>query len=626
MNTISPRFTGELRDRLTLSDVVGKKVKLARAGREFKGCCPFHNEKTPSFYVNDDKQFYHCFGCGAHGDAIGFLMQHDNMSFIDAIEALASEAGMQVPKASPQDRKKAEAQKSLHSLMDDATQFFRNQLHDIGGRDALQYLHERGVSETVRESFRVGYAPATRNVLPSYLKGKGYSDEQMLEAGLVRRSERDGSLYAFFRDRVMFPVTDRRGRVVAFGGRILPEHLRPPEQGDYKPAKYINSSDTPIFHKGRILFGEPHARQAALDDMDILVVEGYLDVMACFEAGFKGAVAPMGTALTEEQILKLWKLIPSDTKVPVLCFDGDNAGKRAAFRACENILPLLKPDQSIKIAFLPEGQDPDSLIKSQGRAAFASIVDAAMPLVEFLWSHYTSGKAFKTPEERAGLSKTLDEQTGKIADRSVQQNYSRVFRDKTYQHFRNTGFQKNNRSGNGRGHAAVPLTVRKPAYSGQSLPYQILLAAVLNHPYIFPEVEEDLGAILITQERLDSMRQSILNLCGANHPLDRDALHSHLKDRGFEAELKTVLSETVYTHAGFARPISRQHDDESNHMNEEAYKDDVLSGWNETIGLIQQKAVWSEIRTAGRALAENFTEENEKKILALRHSQEKPEE
>lgn len=393
----------ELRDRLTLSDIVGRRIKLQRASaREYKACCPFHHEKTPSFTLNDDKQFYHCFGCGAHGDVIGFVMQHDNLTFIEALELLAAEAGMQVPRQSPQEVEKAKQQKDLYALLEEAARWFEQKLRESANRDALGYMRDRGVSDQLMAQFRVGYAPADGQALWKHLKDLGYTDQQMADAGVVRPSARGGSPYAFFRERIIFPVADRRGRVVAFGGRILPDHLRSPDRGDDKPPKYINSSDSELFHKGRMLYGESHARQAAADGEKLIVVEGYLDVMACFEAGFRGAVAPLGTALTEEQIAILWKMIAEQSKLPVLCFDGDNAGRRAAARASERILPLLAPDQSALFAFLPEGQDPDSLIRAQGRAGFAKIIENALPLSDFLWAYNTAGRWFDTPKRKRG--------------------------------------------------------------------------------------------------------------------------------------------------------------------------------------------------------------------------------
>lgn len=598
----------ELRDRLTLSDIIGKRVKLTRAGREFKGCCPFHHEKTPSFYVNDDKQFYHCFGCGAHGDAIGFIMQHDNLSFIDALEGLAAEAGMQVPKQSPEEVEKAKRQKDLHALLEETTKWFEAQLCAPKNSEALNYMLERGVKDELLSAFRIGYAPGDGQALTAFLKEQGYTEQQMVDAGVVRRSNRGGSPYAFFRERIIFPVTDRRGRVVAFGGRILPDHLRAPDRGDFKPPKYINSSDSSLFHKGRMLYGESHARQAAADGQPLIVVEGYLDVMACFSVGYRGAVAPLGTALTEEQIAILWKMIPDQSKNPVLCFDGDEAGRRAAARACERILPLLQPDQSALFAFLPEGQDPDSLISTQGRGAFDKVIEQAMPLVDFIWAHYTGGRRFETPEAKAGLAKQLEDEALRIADRTVQQYYRQSFRDKLYKSFGPAqwggpkGKSKGKYGDKQRG-AVLQTPLARPGLTGDTLPYQILLASIINHPVLFDQVEEQLGALTIGNERLDLLRQTVLNILGGAAGLDSGDLQTHLKEQGFESELRAVLSETVYTHAGFARPGT------------EDYK--VIDGWRDTAAFMHRENLWNEFLKAKQALAENFSKENEERMMEL---------
>ena len=610
--SIPPQFLNDLRDRLNLSDIVGKRVKLTRAGREFKGCCPFHNEKSPSFTVNDDKQFYHCFGCGAHGDVIGFTMQHDNLSFIDAIESLAAEAGMQVPQSSPAEREKAKEQKNLYSLMDDTAKFFSDQLRAPVNRDALAYVLERGITEQYIESFRIGYAPADSKLLRGYLKEKGYTYQQMKDADVIRESNRGTEPYAFFRERIMFPVADKRGRIVAFGGRILPDHLRPPDRGDYKPAKYMNSADTPIFHKSRILYGESHARQAVSDGQAVIVVEGYVDVVACFQGGFQGAVAPMGTALTDEQILRLWKLIPMDMKVPILCFDGDKAGQRAAFRACENLLPLLKPNHSARFAFLPDGQDPDSLIKEKGREAFEGILNASISLSEFLWNHYVSVSDLTTPEGKAGLEKILNDQVDKISDRTVQQYYKQNFRNKLYETFRP---QKNqsNWSGNASkgkwngkkgGYTPVPqVNLRRPGGANNALYARILLATLINHPSIFDVIEERLGLLRFEHAELDNVRQALLELLSTDQVLDTKAIQGHLNDLGLQTELDSIVSEAVYTHAGFARAGS----DDS----------EVLGGWNEIAERLGARDLGEEIQRVRREFVDDFSEENEKRFLAL---------
>lgn len=612
MSTISPRFTQELRDRVNLSEIVGRAVKLTRAGREFKGCCPFHNEKSPSFYVNDDKQFYHCFGCGAHGDVIGFVMQNGNLSFIEAIESLAASAGMQVPQQTPQEVERSKKEKSLYNLLDDTTKWFEARLRDVANRDALTYVQERGISEEMMAAFRIGFAPADGQALTKFLKVQGYSDAQMIEAGVARASTRGGEPYSFFRDRVMFPVPDRRGRVVAFGGRVLPEHLRPLGEGESKPPKYINSSETPLFHKGEMLYGEPHARQAAADNQTLIVVEGYLDVIASFSAGYRGALAPLGTALTEEQILALWKMIPSDQKIPVLCFDGDDAGRRAAARSLERILPLLKPDHSVKFAFLPNGEDPDSLIKAQGKQAFDAVINSAMNLVDFLWVHHTMNRTFNTPEERAGLEKALDADALRIPDQSVQFLYRDALRKKARDSFR-TPFTPGPRGGGGGGRGGkssgpvLGVSLRRPAFSESRVPLQILLACVLNHPSLFRDVEDEFGRLNFPDDRLGALKQSVLMVLGADEEgLDSKGLETYLIQQGFEAELKMVLSDAVYTHAGFARPNSEL--------------EVVRKGWQDTVSLMRRKSMGRELQVAGKALAGEFSDENEQRMMALHRS------
>lgn len=549
----------ELKERLTLSEVIGRRVRIVRAGREFKACCPFHGEKTPSFTINDDKQFYHCFGCGAHGDAVGFVMQHDNLSFIEAVEMLAAQAGMEVPKQSIQDIEASKREKGLYALMDDAVKFFEKCLRDLKMPDALNYLKERGLPDEIITDFRLGYAPADGQALRAHLKSLTYTDEQMIEAGVIRKSDQGREPYAFFRDRVMFPVADRRGRVVAFGGRVLPEHLRPIPEGGRKPPKYINSSETTLFHKGRMVYGESHARQAAADGQHIVVVEGYLDVIACFQAGFRGAVAPLGTALTDDQILNLWKMIPREEKFPILCFDGDSAGQRAAVRAAENLMPHLRPNQSAKFAFLPVGQDPDSLVRAEGPKALGAVLDSAIPLVDFLWSHHIAGKSFDTPELRAGLEKALEDQAARIADRSVQQYYRQAFRERLHQAYGNVrgsnyNYQnKNNKSKN----TGVPLPLSRPGQAAAFRRTLVLLATAVNHPQIVTDIDEELGRMEIPgHPRLDALRQFVLRAVLEEPTLDSATLINHLKQAGYEPELETLLSDSVYIHAGFARPAA----------------------------------------------------------------------
>ena len=603
--TIPPRFLDEIRNRLTLSDVIGKKVRVMRAGREFKACCPFHKEKSPSFTINDDKQFYYCFGCGAKGDVIGFVMQHDNLSFIDAVEGLAAEAGLQMPQPDPADIKRAEKTRDLHALLDIAARWMEEQLLMSKNADVLNYLTGRGLQAETLSSFRVGYAPADRQVLRSYLKSEGFTDQQMGEAGLVKTGESGGQPYAFFRDRVMFPVTDRRGRIIAFGGRVLPEHLRP-QEGDYKPAKYINSSETPLFDKGRTLYAESKARQAARENKPIILTEGYMDVIACHQAGFSGAVAPMGTALTEEQVMLMWSMITEDDKAPILCFDGDNAGRKAASRACERVLPLLKPSHSVRFAFMPEGQDPDSLIKASGGQALHSVLDSAMSLFDFIWASATAGKDFSNPETRAGLSKSLNEEIKQIADRDVQRHYQSLMNEKISETFfkrRDFGAQR----GQGRDRGSFPpklspIRPHKPVF--KDIHARALLAAVINHPSIFESIEEPLGHLELADPGLMRLQGAVISALSSDPTLDASQLNSHLSEAGFEKEMHDILSESLYVHAAFAAP--------------RADSGIVAARWMEFWRDLQGRAMQGEIKAGWNSVANEDDEEKLKSLLQIK--------
>ena len=376
--TLSTEFLDEIRARLSLADVVGRKVKLVKRGREHSGLCPFHSEKSPSFTVSEDKGFYHCFGCGAHGDVIGFVMQTEGLSFPEAAERLALEAGLQVPVSSPQDREAAQRRADLYEVLDAATGWFQEQLYTADGAEARAYLERRGVAPETTALFRLGFAPDKRGALRKAMNARGYDDDQLVEAGLMKRPDPDQAvgrgaqdLRDYFFHRIIFPITDRRGRVIAFGGRAL---------GDSK-AKYLNSPETNLFHKGRVLYNMARARQAAHDTGEVIVVEGYMDVVALAQAGFPAAVAPLGTAVTEEQIEELWRM----AERPTLCLDGDAAGQRAGFRAAARALPLLKPGRSLGFAVLPANEDPDSLVNSRGAAAFRQVLDSAQPLADVVW-------------------------------------------------------------------------------------------------------------------------------------------------------------------------------------------------------------------------------------------------
>ena len=409
--SLSPQFLDEVRHRTLLSALIGRSVKLQKAGREYRACCPFHDEKTPSFYVNDDKGFYHCFGCSAHGDAIRFLTEAKGMSFIDAVKELVQAAGMEMPAPDPRSAERAERATGLVAASEAAQRWFAEQLQGIAGADARAYLVRRGVSDELARAFGLGFAPDARGKLKDALKVFG--NETLIEAGLLISVE-EKEPYDRFRGRLMFPVRDARGRTIAFGGRIL-------DQGE---PKYLNSPDTPLFDKGRTLYNLDRAGPASRKAERIIVVEGYMDVIALAKAGIDEAVAPLGTALTEHQIERLWRLVP----VPILSFDGDKAGQKAAIRAALRALPMVGPGRSLRFVTLPGGQDPDDLVKAGGKAAVENAFQGAIPLVDLLWNHEQAATPLDTPEMRAGLRRRLAELCQGIEDKSTAEQYRHEFR------------------------------------------------------------------------------------------------------------------------------------------------------------------------------------------------------
>ncbi|WP_426267572.1 DNA primase [Sphingomonas sp. LHG3443-2] len=413
--TLSPAFLDELRARVTLSSVIAPHVKLTRAGREWKACCPFHNEKTPSFTVNDEKHFYHCFGCGAHGDAIRFLTDNRGLPFMDAVKELAASAGMEVPAPDPRSRERAERQATLHDVMAAAQAWFAEQLDGIEGAEARAYCQRRGIGAGAMKRFGIGFAPDRRNGLRKALAE--HTDAKLIETGLLISIE-EKEPYDRFRGRLMIPIRDARGRVIGFGGRIL---------GTGEP-KYLNSPETPLFDKGSTLYNLDRASPASRQAKRLIVVEGYMDVIGLDRGGIAEAVAPNGTALTERQLELLWRLDPS----PILCFDGDAAGTKAAIRAATRALPLLGPERTLSFVTLPEGQDPDDLVNSGGRDAVEALLQAPEPLVDRLWRHERDSGPLTTPERRAGLKQRLLDHAAAIADRSLSQLYRDEWMDRFF--------------------------------------------------------------------------------------------------------------------------------------------------------------------------------------------------
>src|SRR5688572_13528227 len=409
--TLSPAFLDELRARTLLSGVIAPSVKLLKAGREFKACCPFHQEKTPSFTVNDEKGFYHCFGCGAHGDAIRFLTDSRGLPFMDAVKELAGRAGMEVPAPDPRARDQAERAASLTDVMAAVQKWFAEQLQGLEGADARDYLANRGIDAATITRFGLGLAPQGRSRLKQALTHLG--EEALVETGMLIKPEANdsgtGETYDRFRGRLMFPIRDQRGRVIAFGGRIL---------GEGEP-KYLNSPDTPLFDKGRTLYNIDRAGPASRAAQQLIVVEGYMDVIGLDRAGISEVVAPNGTAVTESQLERMWRL---DAK-PILCFDGDSAGRKAAVRAALRALPHIGPDRTLRFVELPAGQDPDDLVNAGGRGALEALLAKPEPLDERLWRHERDFAPLTTPEARAGLRQRLIEHSQAIPDPALRRLY-----------------------------------------------------------------------------------------------------------------------------------------------------------------------------------------------------------
>lgn len=622
MTKFTPQFLDQIRDNLSLSDIIRQRVKLTRAGREFKGCCPFHKEKTPSFYVNDDKQFYHCFGCGAHGDAIRFLVEHDNMSFPEAVEQLAGKAGIPMPIQKQQtaaDFHYQQVRKGLYELMEDAASWFCQQLYAPENKVFYDYLNGRGVSRDMLSSFMIGCAPIDGQALPKYLSAQGYDDAQMIESGLCRAGKKDGKPYAFFRERVMFPVLDRKGRVVTFGGRVLPDHVRnaagfPPHSDSFTPPKYINGSDSPLFNKSYTLYGEHQVRKASREGHTPIVVEGYLDVIACHDAGFKGAVAPMGTALTDEQIQSLWKLGAYNRKVPTLCFDGDNAGMRAAERAMDRVLPFVSAERTVNFAFMPEGEDPDSFIKAKGVQALRQIFVGALSLADYLWHSKTNDKTFSTPEERAGLEKDLRDAVAVIEDQATQSYYQRDIKDRLFKQFSSfkprKGGKKFNAQSEGRSEKYQQKAVVNVSGNEQSVvetsQSMLMLAALRFYPLLerFYDVMERRP---FQNADLDHLRQFMLDLDVEEYAESMDALLDDLRAEGYGEVLQRIESANLQLHASWLAKDKEEHE--------------AIKGWDATVDRLNKLSHKAALEEAQRALEENFTEENAQRLVELQKMQ-----
>jgi DNA primase len=631
----TPQFLEELRARLPVSEVVGRRVKLKRAGREWKGLSPFQQEKTPSFTVNDQKQFYHDFSTGKHGNIFDFMMETEGVSFPEAVERLASMAGLALPAVTPDAARHEQRRKTLHDVMELAAKFFADTLASRNGARARGYLGDRGIAPPTQLQFRTGYALPDRFALKEHLGGQGISVDDMVEAGLLVGGDDIPVPYDRFRDRVMFPITDWRGRVIAFGGRALEKDVA---------AKYLNSPETPLFHKGDHLYNIATARQAAHDGAPLVVVEGYVDVIAMVCAGFPASVAPLGTALTENQLALLWKMADE----PILCFDGDRAGQKAAYRAAELALPLLAPAKSLRFALLPEGQDPDDLARSGGRGAIEEVIGAARGLVDVIWSREIEGGNYATPERRAALEARINHLTSGIRDEVVRRYYRQDLAERLQRAFApapgSGGFAKGNyRAGGDSGRrfasrsftpGAVPRFeprgARQNPTGTQALgrqPYQVaspqfalspimrgqrsaisrrealILQSLINHPWLLDDHLEEVAALELAHPEAHKLRAGIIAAFANDHhhgaPLQEhsEKMRADLAASGFSQVLQRV-ERAITTSAVWGVQTG-------------AAREDVLSTWHQLVSLHRQwHSLLRELKDAEAALGEEASEAN----------------
>ena len=509
---VPPEFLEDLRQRVPLSDVIGKRVKLVRKGRRFTGLCPFHSERTPSFSVVDDQGFYHCFGCGAHGDAISFLRETDGLDFMEAVERLAGMAGLEVPRSAPEDPNRTRQRKAALDILEETTRVFQAALQRNDGQAAATYLQRRGLSESVISTFRLGYAP--RSGLRTALAARGFGDDDMLAAGVLRRSDRDDDLYDYFRDRVMFPIEDRQGRVIAFGARAL---------GDAQP-KYLNSGEGPTFSKKNVLYGWVQAREGLRRGLPLVVAEGYMDVIAIQKSGVAAAVAPLGTALTEEQIGLLWKLHDE----PVLCFDGDAAGQRAQARALERLLPQLQPGKSARLAVLPAGQDPDDLLQSEGGDGLLKVLSMARSLIDSLWAITGDQHDLRQPEQRARFWQAVRDQVRQIGHGQVRGAFSDEIEARI------AAMRAADRAG-GRASAfgVARPRIRRPA-TGAIHRHRAICALIMAHPELVPDMFESLLGIDSGDTGLEALKKAAIDAVIRDPDLDAAALRHHLNGLNLE--------------------------------------------------------------------------------------------
>ncbi len=552
--SLPPGFLDELRTRITLSSIVGKKVtwdmrKSNLAKGDFWAPCPFHQEKSASFHVDDRKGFYYCFGCHAKGDAVTFMKESENLGFMEAVEVLAREAGMQMPARDPKAAERADRRTLLQQVMEEAVRFYRLQLKTSTGAEARSYLaQKRRLTESAWDRWDIGWAPASRTALIGHLAAKGVSNDLMVASGLIAKAD-DGTLYDRFRGRIIFPINDTRGRPISLGGRSLDPNAQ---------AKYLNGPETELFDKGRSLFNHSPAREAAGKGKTLIVAEGYMDVIALSEAGFTAALAPLGTAVTEDQLRMIWKIADE----PIMALDGDSAGLKAAQRVIDLALPLLEAGKALRIAILPGGMDPDDLLKAQGASAMQAVLDQAKPMVQLLWQRETEGRVFDSPERRAALDKVLRGHLARIADPSIRSHYADemkrlrldLFGTGQVRPFQPGPFRKGRFAPPGGALATTRSSLLAQAQGpvDEILREAVILATLILHPALIHRFESALERLDLTGDDHDTLRQMIL--AGADMP----DLHARIAASA-PAALDALMSRP---HVAIAPPVRNRTDDD----------------------------------------------------------------
>ena len=611
----SPSFLDDLRQRLPVSEVVGRRVKLKRQGREYAGLSPFNAEKTPSFFVNDQKAQFFCFSSGKNGDVFNFLMETEGLTFPEAVERIAEMAGVPMPKESPEENRRHEARASLLDVMEMATKFFEAQLQDRIGATARGYLAGRAVSPQTQVQFRMGYAPNDRTALRRHLVSRGVPVRDMVEAGLLVSGDDIPEPFDRFRDRVMFPIEDARGKVIAFGGRAMQKDV---------PAKYLNSPETPLFHKGATLYNHHRARAVAHSAGTVVAVEGYVDAIAMSAAGIGHVVAQNGTALTPEQLELMWRM----AEEPILCFDGDKAGRKAGFRAIETALPLLKPGRSLRFAFLPEGQDPDDLIRKEGRGAMDVALAGAAPLVDMLWAREFEASPTDTPERAAACERRLRDALGLIRDETVRRHYQIAIEGRLARFGRPDASR---RAGGARGRAPQPRRQQAggraawPQRGGEAGAMSVsatlrqspmvgsgtgrlagrevaLTLAMVNHPILLDELAEAFVEIEMTSRELDRLRRATLDAYAAGAGAGvavRDLLAAGPERDALDRAEAALLAGDWWVRS-------------------DADPADVSMAWRHACALhIKVRALNTELRAAELDFGREFTDGNFRRIVEI---------